>query len=315
VRRVLVAALAFTVGSVCAQTMYKCQINGKVEYSDKQCFNGNEVKRIAPDGGPTPEDRARALMRLNAERARFDEMDRQEAAERAARANYQTTQPSSGTTQREESEARVARSRAENARRDVEGRIGNRQAAKEEARSTQVQAAAAQARVDAMNSAGSGGAAGSQRDSGSTSVSRTGRNPDDEKVLVGDKYGWDRKTKGQLAAEAAAKQDARERAVAGAPPPATSAGKGGWRDEKVLTYDGGWNYTTRGAAANAEASKEYTRERSRIDAASNPTAIITSCDPGGCVDNLGRRYNGNGPTLFRTDGKVCQRSGTTVNCN
>jgi len=113
---------------------------------------------------------------------------------------------------------------------------------------------------------------------------------DGEKVLVGDKYGWDRKTKGQLAAEAAAKEDARERAVAGAPPPAASAGKGSWRDEKVLTYDGGWNHTTRGAAVNAEASKEYTRERSRIDAASSPTAIITSCDPGGCVDNSDLRF-------------------------
>jgi len=66
-----------------AQTMYKCQSNGKIEYSDKPCTTGNEVKRIAPNGGPTAEDRGRAMMRLQAERARFDAQDAAAAQERA----------------------------------------------------------------------------------------------------------------------------------------------------------------------------------------------------------------------------------------
>ncbi|MEP6601369.1 MAG: DUF4124 domain-containing protein [Nitrospirota bacterium] len=60
-----------------AQTMYKCQAAGKIEYSDKPCVTGNEVKRIAPDGGPTPEDRGRAFMRFREEQARMEAQDQQ----------------------------------------------------------------------------------------------------------------------------------------------------------------------------------------------------------------------------------------------
>ena len=42
---------------------------------------------------------------------------------------------------------------------------------------------------------------------------------------------------------------------------------------------------------------------------------ITSCDAGGCWDNLGNRYNGTGSTLFRTDGKTCNRVGGMLQCN
>lgn len=42
---------------------------------------------------------------------------------------------------------------------------------------------------------------------------------------------------------------------------------------------------------------------------------ITSCDAGGCWDNLGNRYNGTGSTLFRTDGKTCNRAGGMLQCN
>ena len=78
------------VSAASAQTMYKCQLNGKIEYSDKPCVTGNEVKRIAPNGGPTAEDRGRAVMRLQAERERFDAQDRADAQARSNSANTDT---------------------------------------------------------------------------------------------------------------------------------------------------------------------------------------------------------------------------------
>ncbi len=44
-------------------------------------------------------------------------------------------------------------------------------------------------------------------------------------------------------------------------------------------------------------------------------SVITSCDKGGCWDNTGNRYNGSGTTLFRADGKTCQRLGSMMQCN
>lgn len=58
-----------------AQTIYKCQLNGRIQYSDVPCWQGYEVKRMAPDGGPTAEDRARARMRLDADLARQRDLD------------------------------------------------------------------------------------------------------------------------------------------------------------------------------------------------------------------------------------------------
>lgn len=46
-----------------------------------------------------------------------------------------------------------------------------------------------------------------------------------------------------------------------------------------------------------------------------PTTI-TNCDPSGCWDNLGNRYNRNGSSGFtRNDGKLCQQVGTQLNCH
>ena len=45
-----------------------------------------------------------------------------------------------------------------------------------------------------------------------------------------------------------------------------------------------------------------------------PTAI-TTCDGGGCWDNVGNRYNRVGGSLFRSDGKVCQILGNSLQCN
>src|SRR5580704_16591633 len=81
-RHVLWLGCLVAAGFADAQTMYRCEINGKVEYSDKPCMEGVEVKRIAPDGGPTPEDRARAQMRVRAEQQRLDAQDRAEAQQR-----------------------------------------------------------------------------------------------------------------------------------------------------------------------------------------------------------------------------------------
>lgn len=67
------AALALIAATVCAATaqpMYRCSDGGKTTYSDRPCVSGNEVKRIAADGGPTPDDVARARMRAQNDRNR-----------------------------------------------------------------------------------------------------------------------------------------------------------------------------------------------------------------------------------------------------
>lgn len=76
---VTAAALLLSTAAA-AQTMYRCQDGAKVIYSDRPCFTGVEVKRLAPSGGPTAEDREKARMKSKAE----DDRHRQE--ERAQRA-------------------------------------------------------------------------------------------------------------------------------------------------------------------------------------------------------------------------------------
>lgn len=46
-----------------------------------------------------------------------------------------------------------------------------------------------------------------------------------------------------------------------------------------------------------------------------PPAPITTCDPNGCRDSSGTRYNGWGPGMIRSDGKLCQQIGNTMQCN
>jgi len=71
-RPVLLVALLLVGQAASAQVMYKCAAaNGKIEYSDRPCATGVEVKRLAPDGGPSPEDVARARMRVQADREKF----------------------------------------------------------------------------------------------------------------------------------------------------------------------------------------------------------------------------------------------------
>jgi hypothetical protein len=48
--RFLIGCVALMAASVGAQTMYKCQINGKIEYSDKPCPPQGEAEL---EGRPT----------------------------------------------------------------------------------------------------------------------------------------------------------------------------------------------------------------------------------------------------------------------
>jgi hypothetical protein len=85
IRYTLFLGCLLAAGASLAQTMYRCENNGKVEYSDKPCLEGVEVKRLAPDGGPTAEDRARAQMRAKAEQQRREAQERADAQQRRQR--------------------------------------------------------------------------------------------------------------------------------------------------------------------------------------------------------------------------------------
>ena len=70
--RSLLYGVLFAATSAGAQSMYKCSNAGKIEYSDKPCWNGDVVKEMASDGSQTREDRARAHMRSSANQAALD---------------------------------------------------------------------------------------------------------------------------------------------------------------------------------------------------------------------------------------------------
>jgi hypothetical protein len=48
------------------ESVYRCQVGGKVAYSDRPCATGDE-RRIRTDGGPTEEDLAQARNRIDRE--------------------------------------------------------------------------------------------------------------------------------------------------------------------------------------------------------------------------------------------------------
>lgn len=81
----LVACACAFAATAHAQTMYKCQnANGKIEYSDRPCWSGSEIKRMTPTGGPTREEIERARMRAAADQQRAVEQERQAAQARKA---------------------------------------------------------------------------------------------------------------------------------------------------------------------------------------------------------------------------------------
>ena len=43
-------------------------------------------------------------------------------------------------------------------------------------------------------------------------------------------------------------------------------------------------------------------------------SVLTTCDAGGCWDNLGNRYNGTGATLIGPTGKLCIRIDDRIEC-
>ncbi len=72
------------------------------------------------------------------------------------------------------------------------------------------------------------------------------------------------------------------------------------------------------SGSNSGRASKAARMEAKGDAVRAPQTPtnMTSCDPGGCWDNLGNRYNGNANgTMFRTDGKICQNIGGMVQCN
>lgn len=97
------------------------------------------------------------------------------------------------------------------------------------------------------------------------------------------------------------------------PPPESWAERNDRRNREVsessIAKNGGkWD-------KKAEAERN-SRERARHrEDRNNHPSNITSCDDGGCWDDRGNRYNGSGQTLFRSDGKVCNRVGTMLVCN
>jgi hypothetical protein len=64
------AAALFIATPAAAQTMYRCQDQGKTIYSDKPCLNGDEVKQLQPNGNPTSEYLARMRMKNRVEEQR-----------------------------------------------------------------------------------------------------------------------------------------------------------------------------------------------------------------------------------------------------
>lgn len=146
-----------------------------------------------------------------------------------------------------------------------------------------------------------------------------------EKMMVHGSSGWDMKTRGQVAAEAAAKERGQARAQGQNVPEPLASGQD-WEKEKVLTHStSGWDRKTRAEAVAAEGAMAEKRERGRIAAEQNRrqrettqgvgSSTVSSCDRSGCWDTAGNRYNGSGSTLFRSDGKVCTRSGSALMCN
>ena len=60
VARLLVVLGALGAHDLAFGQLYRCQDGGRTIYSDRPCATGVKVKKLAPSGGPTPEDQARA---------------------------------------------------------------------------------------------------------------------------------------------------------------------------------------------------------------------------------------------------------------
>ena len=215
-------AMFAVIGPASAQTIYKCQVDGRIEYSGSPCWNGAEVRRIAPDGGPTAEDRARARMRVNAELARreIEEAARIQAiseyrAGQAAAAAQAGAEPGNRTAAASESE-KVLTHDASGWDRKPRAQIEAEEAAKQLARD----------RARGGNSAPAGSAA-----------SASGNRPawESEKVLTHSASGWDQKTRAEVVRDSADREFRREKQRLN--PPAMPAGVP-LTDNRGNTYSG-----------------------------------------------------------------------------
>jgi hypothetical protein len=135
--------------------------------------------------------------------------------------------------------------------------------------------------------------------------------PANERITTHDQTGWDRKTRGQIAAERRAEKvgiAAGDADAKGPPtvPEASASDPKAWQNERVLTHtQRGWDRKTRGQLVQEKANDAY-RE------AKDPIVV---CVSGGCTDTLGRLYSG-GPVFYeRWDGTSCTRSGTMMTCD
>lgn len=187
-----------------AQTMFKCEnAAGKIEYSDRPCWSGTEVKRMTPTGGPTKEEIERVRMRAA--------VQEREAQQTRKAAQAQPVAPGANTV-------------AGAAPKDGQGAQG------------------------------------------------TPGNP--------------------------------PQGASGRYPP------------------------TRSAAVQAEADRALRNDKARLLAPATPSvttvaprpapagpSAVTTCDAGGCWDSSGQRYTASGPSLVRSDGRVCQQVGSTLTCN
>lgn len=67
-------------------------------------------------------------------------------------------------------------------------------------------------------------------------------------------------------------------------------------------------------ASRAEARERAKERQARMPAVHRGPAVITNCDPGGCNDNFGRRYDRAVPNLIG-GGKTCTPAGPNWVCN
>ena len=169
-----------------AQTMYKCQnASGRIEYSDRPCWSGAEVKRMTPTGGPTQEDVECARMRAAGEQQRAAEQKRQAAQERLA---GQTPAPATGagattgaSAVRDPGNDKVLTHDRSGWDRKPQGQVAAEEAAREQGRE-RARAGAANAGKVSADGQGSWG---------------------QEKTLTHSRTGWDTPTRsGQVQAEA-----------------------------------------------------------------------------------------------------------------
>lgn len=127
-----------------------------------------------------------------------------------------------------------------------------------------------------------------------------------ERVLTHSRSGWDRKTRGQLEAERAARE--------GKDVPSTGAA---WESEKVLTHGSrGWDSATRLDAARAEGARQRRADQAAERASGANVVPQQAPIPGGFVtDQHGRTWINQGATVLSPQtGRVCNRAGNIIQC-